>query len=175
MHMRLMHTPACVPCIDTLFIPVLLSQLDAPVVTQAFLKHDMDTLRDHCGPEIMQRLEGLCNAARQQVRRRARGCGREGEDMGKKARRKVGGWRMGEVKEGRRWSPRALSTSPVPCTIHVPRVLHFPMLVLAQEIQEDPTILNVSDVEVVEVRMMDNDPFIIAQFHCQQIKCVRDK
>ena len=42
-------------------------QLDAPVVTKAFLKHDMETLHDHCGPEIMQRLEGLCKAFQQQV------------------------------------------------------------------------------------------------------------
>ena len=44
-------------------------QLDAPVVTKAFLKHDMETLHDHCGPEIMQRLEGLCKAFQQQVGR----------------------------------------------------------------------------------------------------------
>eukprot|EP00955_Chlamydomonas_euryale_P078786 363203-Chlamydomonas_euryale.AAC.21 len=84
-------------------------KLDAPVVTQAFLKHDMGQLSDHCGPEIMQRLEGLCSALKQ------------------------------------------------------------------QELYEDPTILFVGDVEVVEVRMMDGDPFVICQFHCQQLKCVRDK
>ncbi|MEW5312181.1 MAG: hypothetical protein WDW38_003828 [Sanguina aurantia] len=39
---------------------------------------------------------------------------------------------------------------------------------------EDPTILFVGDVEIVEVRMLDDDPFIIAQFHCQQLKCTRD-
>jgi hypothetical protein len=42
-------------------------KLDAPVVTKAFLKHDMDTLSDHCGADIMQRLEGLCAALKQQV------------------------------------------------------------------------------------------------------------
>ncbi|KAJ9514368.1 hypothetical protein QJQ45_012283 [Haematococcus lacustris] len=40
---------------------------------------------------------------------------------------------------------------------------------------DDPTILFVGDVEVVEVRQMDDDPFIITQFHCQQLKCTRDK
>ena len=40
---------------------------------------------------------------------------------------------------------------------------------------EDPTILHVGDAEVVEVRMMDNDPFVIVQFNCQQLKCTRDK
>lgn len=44
-------------------------QLDAPVVTKAFLTHDMATLNEFCGPEIMQRLEGLCKAFQQQVRR----------------------------------------------------------------------------------------------------------
>ncbi len=28
---------------------------------------------------------------------------------------------------------------------------------------------------MVEVRLMDTDPFVICQFHCQQLKCVRDK
>ena len=44
-----------------------------------------------------------------------------------------------------------------------------------QELKEDPTILFVGEVEVVEVRLMDTDPFVICQFHCQQLKCVRDK
>lgn len=44
-------------------------QLDAPVVTKAFLTHDMATLNEFCGSEIMQRLEGLCKAFQQQVRR----------------------------------------------------------------------------------------------------------
>jgi import inner membrane translocase subunit TIM44 len=26
-----------------------------------------------------------------------------------------------------------------------------------------------------QVRLVDNDPFVICQFHCQQLKCVRDK
>ena len=37
------------------------------MVTKALLKHDMEELRDYCGPEIMQRLEGLCKAFQQQV------------------------------------------------------------------------------------------------------------
>lgn len=43
-----------------------------------------------------------------------------------------------------------------------------------QGLWEDPTILFVSDVEVVETRMMEGDPFLVAQFHCQQLKCTRD-
>ena len=65
-------------------------QLDAPVVTKAFLKHDMETLHDHCGPEIMQRLEGLCKAFQQQV----------------------GGARgAGEGPSSRRWGGRSLCIS----------------------------------------------------------------
>ena len=52
----------------------LMWQLDAPVVTQAFLKHDLETLRDHCGSEIMQRLEGLCKAFQEKVGMDERGC-----------------------------------------------------------------------------------------------------
>ena len=44
-----------------------MAKVDAPVVTKALLKHDMEELRDYCGPEIMQRLEGLCKAFQQQV------------------------------------------------------------------------------------------------------------
>ena len=44
-----------------------------------------------------------------------------------------------------------------------------------QGVFEDPTILFVGDVEIVEMRLMDDDPFIITQFHCQQLKCTRDK
>ncbi|GIL68526.1 hypothetical protein Vafri_21798 [Volvox africanus] len=44
-----------------------------------------------------------------------------------------------------------------------------------QGVFEDPSILFIGDVEIVEVRLMDDDPFIIAQFHCQQLKCTRDK
>lgn len=44
-----------------------------------------------------------------------------------------------------------------------------------QGVTEDPTILHTSEVEIVEIRMMDDDPFIITQFNCQQLKCIRDK
>ena len=30
-------------------------------------------------------------------------------------------------------------------------------------------------MEMVELRLMEGDPFLICQFHCQQLKCVRDK
>jgi len=84
-------------------------KVDAPAVTKAFLKHDLDTLKLHCGKDLLERFEGIFK--------------------------------------------------------------HFKQ----QEVYEDPTILFVGDVEIVEVRQMEDDPFIIAQFHCQQLKCTRDK
>jgi len=84
-------------------------KLDAPMVVGAFLRHDLETLRLHCGPELLERLTAIFK--------------------------------------------------------------HFSEAGMF----EDPTILFVGDVEIVEVRTMDEDPFIIAQFHCQQLKCTRDK
>lgn len=59
----------------------------------------------------------------------------------------------------------ALTRSRAACTL----------LRTVQELREDPTILFVGDVEMVELRLMEGDPFLICQFHCQQLKCVRDK
>ena len=39
----------------------------------------------------------------------------------------------------------------------------------------DPRILDFSDVELMEVRMMENEPLVVLTFSCQQINCVRDK
>mmetsp|Transcript_17311 Transcript_17311/g.29562 ORF Transcript_17311/g.29562 Transcript_17311/m.29562 type:complete len:395 (+) Transcript_17311:46-1230(+) len=84
-------------------------KMDAPIVVKAFLLHDMETLKLHMGPEMLERLAGIF---------------KHDADKG---------------------------------------------------LYEDATILHVSDVEMVEVRMMDGDPFVVAQFHCQQLKCTRDK
>ena len=35
-----------------------------------------------------------------------------------------------------------------------------------------PRILHLSELELVEVRMMENDPLVVLQFSCQQINCV---
>eukprot|EP00798_Chlamydomonas_sp_ICE-L_P015519 gene15520-21608_t len=84
-------------------------KLDAPVVTKAFLTRDLDQLKEHCGPELLERFTGIFK--------------------------------------------------------------HF----TEHGAIEDPTILHTSEVEIVEMRTMDDDPFIIAQFNCQQLKCIRDK
>ena len=39
----------------------------------------------------------------------------------------------------------------------------------------DPRILHLSEMELVEVRILDNAPMIVLQFSCQQINCVRNK
>ena len=39
----------------------------------------------------------------------------------------------------------------------------------------DPRILHLSEMELMEVRTMENSPMIVLQFSCQQINCVRNK
>ncbi|KAG2484061.1 hypothetical protein HYH03_017081 [Edaphochlamys debaryana] len=88
---------------------VQMVKVDAPTVVRAFLKHDLEALQLHCGPELLERFGGIFK--------------------------------------------------------------HFN----EQGVFEDPSILFIGDVEIVEVRLMEDDPFIICQFHCQQLKCTRDK
>ncbi len=38
----------------------------------------------------------------------------------------------------------------------------------------DPTLLDVSDVELVDLKLLDDRPVVVAQFSAQQINCVRD-
>ncbi|KAF6258853.1 hypothetical protein COO60DRAFT_1701120 [Scenedesmus sp. NREL 46B-D3] len=84
-------------------------RFDAPRVVKAFLTHDLPTLRKHCGPELMERLEGIFK--------------------------------------------------------------HFE----AQGLFEDPTILFTGEPELVELKMVDEEPLVVVQFACQQLKCTRDK
>lgn len=39
----------------------------------------------------------------------------------------------------------------------------------------DPRVLHLSELELVEVRMMEGEPLVVLQFSCQQINCVRNK
>ncbi len=39
----------------------------------------------------------------------------------------------------------------------------------------DSTLLDVSEVELADVKFLEADPVIVVQFNCQQINCVRDK
>lgn len=84
-------------------------RFDSPRVVKAFLTHDLPTLRKHCGPELMERLEGIFK--------------------------------------------------------------HFE----AQGLYEDPTILFTGEPELVELKMVEEEPLVVVQFACQQLKCTRDK
>ena len=39
----------------------------------------------------------------------------------------------------------------------------------------DPTILDTSEVELFDLKFLEEDPVIVVQFTCQQINCARDK
>jgi len=38
----------------------------------------------------------------------------------------------------------------------------------------DPTLLDTSEVELVDLKMLEDSPIIVVQFTCQQINCTRD-
>lgn len=38
----------------------------------------------------------------------------------------------------------------------------------------DPTLLDTSDVELVDVKTLEEEPILVLQFTCQQINCTRD-
>lgn len=45
----------------------------------------------------------------------------------------------------------------------------------AQDLYEDPTILFTGEPELVELKLVEDEPLVVVQFSCQQIKCTRDK
>ncbi len=50
-------------------------KLDAPHVVKAFLKHDLDALALHCGPELLERFAGIFKHFSEQVGAGGRGRG----------------------------------------------------------------------------------------------------
>ncbi len=54
-------------------------------------------------------------------------------------------------------------------------VYPIPWLPCAQGVFRDPTILDVSDVELVDLKFLEEDPVVVVQFTCQQLNCARDK
>lgn len=44
-----------------------------------------------------------------------------------------------------------------------------------QGLKTDPTILDVSEVELVDLKFVENNPVVVVQFNCQQINCSRDR
>ena len=58
------------------------------------------------------------------------------------------------------------------------RCVHGPlmgMLFVFQGLHSDPTILDTSEVELVDIKFLEEDPVVVVQFTCQQINCSRDK
>jgi hypothetical protein len=47
------------------------------------------------------------------------------------------------------------------------------IMLLAQGLFSDSTILDMSEVELVDLKFLDDDPIIVAQFNCQQVTCWR--
>ena len=45
----------------------------------------------------------------------------------------------------------------------------------AQGLFVDTTLLDVSEVDLADLKFLEGDPVIVVQFHCQQINCTRDK
>ena len=81
---------------------------DVPVLLRAYLTGDEEVIKEHCSPEMIERLTGIMKAQ------------------------------------------------------------------TAAGLVPDPTLLDISEVELVDVKVVDDDPIIVTQFTCQQINCTRD-
>jgi mitochondrial import inner membrane translocase subunit TIM44 len=57
----------------------------------------------------------------------------------------------------------------------VERLVGIHRVTVAEGQISDSTILEHSDVDMIDLKMIDNDPVIILHFSCQQINCVRDQ
>lgn len=42
--------------------------------------------------------------------------------------------------------------------------------VLSQGMFSDPTLLDISDVELVDIKFLEDDPVVVVQFNCQQAR-----
>ncbi|KAL3131762.1 hypothetical protein ABBQ38_007481 [Trebouxia sp. C0009 RCD-2024] len=84
-------------------------KVDVPVVIQAYLRGQVDILKEHCSKDMVERLSGIIAAQ------------------------------------------------------------------TAQGLHSDPTILDTSEVELVDLKFLEEDPVVVVQFTCQQINCSRDK
>lgn len=81
---------------------------DVQVVIKAYLESNEDIIREHCSPEMIERLTGIMRAQKQ------------------------------------------------------------------QGLVPDPTLLDTSEVELVDLKFLDEEPIVVVQFTCQQINCTRD-
>lgn len=85
-----------------------LVKADVPVLIQAYLTGDEKVIKEHCSPEMIERLVGISKAQ------------------------------------------------------------------AAAGLVPDATLLDTSEVELVDLKMVDESPVVVAQFTCQQINCTRD-
>ncbi|KAK9816836.1 hypothetical protein WJX72_005698 [[Myrmecia] bisecta] len=83
-------------------------KVDVPVIIRAYLQGKVEVLKEHCTPEMVERLTGIINHQK------------------------------------------------------------------AQGVIPDATLLDVSDVELVDLKFVEDDPVVVVQFSCQQINCGRD-
>lgn len=81
---------------------------DVGAVIKAYLESDEDLIREHCSPEMIERLTGIMRAQKQ------------------------------------------------------------------QGLVPDPTLLDTSEVELVDIKFLEEEPIVVVQFTCQQINCTRD-
>ena len=85
-----------------------LLRADVPLLIKAYLTNDQALIKEHCSPEMIERLTGIMKA---------------------------------QAEAG---------------------------------LIPDPTLLDTSEVELVDLKMLDDAPIIVTQFTCQQINCTRD-
>ncbi len=85
-----------------------LLRADVPLLIKAYLTNDQALIKEHCSPEMIERLTGIMKA---------------------------------QAEAG---------------------------------LIPDPTLLDTSEVELVDIKMLEDAPIIVTQFTCQQINCTRD-
>lgn len=85
-----------------------LLRADVPLLIKAYLTNDQALIKEHCSPEMIERLTGIMKA---------------------------------QAEAG---------------------------------LIPDPTLLDTSEVELVDLKMLEDAPIIVTQFTCQQINCTRD-
>ena len=56
----------------------------------------------------------------------------------------------------------------------IERLLGIAAAQKAAGLVSDPTLLDVGDVELVDLKLFEDQPIVVVQFHCQQINCTRD-
>ena len=117
------------------------AQGDISTVIKAYLTGDAAVLKEHCSPDMVERLIGIVHAMHAQV--------------------------------GTMLLLLPLS-HPIAPSHKLPVARPSQGLAVActlQGLHSDPTILDTSDVELVDLKVLDEQPIVVVQFNCQQINC----